>query len=168
MDAASGRYLTYRELSGRVAARAAALGRARVLVFLFTRNTLDAVLWFLGARAASHPVALLDAGLSDDLAASLIERYRPQVVLGRRVGNAAYTERANGEYRLQGRELPLHPELGVLLSTSGSAGSPKVERLSAANVESNAVAISESLSLTRIERAFAYLPLRYSYGMSDP
>jgi acyl-CoA synthetase (AMP-forming)/AMP-acid ligase II len=166
IDAASGRHLTYHELSGAVTARAAALGRERSLVFLFTRNTIDAVLWFLGARAASHPVALLDADLDDVLASALIERYRPHVVLGRPVTNKAYTKHADGGYRLPGRELPLHPRLGVLLSTSGSTGSPKFVRLSASNVESNASAIAESLGLTRAERAFAHLPLHYSYGMS--
>ncbi len=166
VDAASGRQLTYQELSGAVAARAAALGRERSLVFLFTRNTIDDVLWFMGARAASHPVALLDAELNDDLAFQLIERYRPHLVLGRRVTNEAYIKNADGGYRLPGRELPLHPDLSVLLSTSGSTGSPKFVRLSASNVENNASAIAESLGLTRAQRAFAYLPLHYSYGMS--
>jgi acyl-CoA synthetase (AMP-forming)/AMP-acid ligase II len=60
----------------------------------------------------------------------------------------------------------LHPELAVLLTTSGSTGSPKLVRLRARNLESNARAIAEYLGLGPGERAVQSLPMHYSYGLS--
>jgi len=54
----------------------------------------------------------------------------------------------------------------LLLTTSGSTGSPKLVRLSAKNLQSNAAAIAEYLGLTREERAITVLPMNYTYGLS--
>jgi acyl-coenzyme A synthetase/AMP-(fatty) acid ligase len=60
----------------------------------------------------------------------------------------------------------LHPELAVMLSTSGSSGSPKLVRLSYRNLQANAEAIAEYLSIGPEDRSIAHLPLHYSYGLS--
>ena len=60
----------------------------------------------------------------------------------------------------------LHPDLAVLMSTSGSTGSAKAVRLSAGNVESNAVAIADALGLRFDDVAITSLPLHYCYGLS--
>lgn len=60
----------------------------------------------------------------------------------------------------------LHPELRLLLSTSGSTGSPKLVRLSAANLQSNAEAIAAYLRLRTDDVALTTLPLDYCYGLS--
>lgn len=60
----------------------------------------------------------------------------------------------------------LHPDLAVLLSTSGSTGSPKLVRLSRANLVSNADAIVAALSITPADRAVTSLPLHYCFGLS--
>jgi acyl-CoA synthetase (AMP-forming)/AMP-acid ligase II len=54
----------------------------------------------------------------------------------------------------------------LLLSTSGTTGSPKFVRLSRRNVESNAQAIAGYLGLRPSERAITSLPLHYAYGLS--
>jgi acyl-CoA synthetase (AMP-forming)/AMP-acid ligase II len=53
----------------------------------------------------------------------------------------------------------LHPDLAVLMSTSGSTGSAKAVRLSVGNVESNAVAIADALGLRFDDVAITSLPL---------
>lgn len=60
----------------------------------------------------------------------------------------------------------IHPDLALLLSTSGSTRSPKLVRLSHHNVLSNAHAIAEGLSLTPEDRGITSLPLHYTYGLS--
>jgi acyl-coenzyme A synthetase/AMP-(fatty) acid ligase len=68
-----------------------------------------------------------------------------------------------GEYRAA---VELHPDLAMLLPTSGSTGSPKVVRLSGVNLESNAHAIAEALRLRGCDRAITSLSPAYSYGLS--
>ncbi len=77
--------------------------------------------------------------------------------------------RIDGRWRTEhlcGSDEPLHPNLSVLLSTSGSTGGCKAVRLSAANIAANARSIAEYLDLGADDRACLVLPLHYSYGLS--
>jgi acyl-CoA synthetase (AMP-forming)/AMP-acid ligase II len=118
---------------------------------------VDTVVHYLAALEAGHAVLLVDAGLDGELLAALIDRYRPGFVAG--PGSAV-------ERRATGDQPPPHPDLAVLLSTSGTTGSPKLVRLSAANIEANASSIAEYLEIGPGERAIASLPFHYSYGLS--
>ena len=60
----------------------------------------------------------------------------------------------------------LHPDLALLLSTSGSTGSPKLVRLSHGNLLANAAGIASALDLTAADRGITSLPLHYCYGLS--
>ncbi len=143
----------YAELADRVEERAHRLGGRRRLVLLECRNDVETVVTYLAALHGRHPVLLVGADChSDELRAT----YRPEVV-------------ARGA-RLEISEVELspdlHPDLAVLLSTSGSTGSPKLVRLSHENLRSNADAIAEYLHLTADDRAATSLPLQYCYGLS--
>jgi hypothetical protein len=54
----------------------------------------------------------------------------------------------------------------LLLTTSGSTGSPRLVRLSHENVASNAAAIADYLGLGESDRGVLNLPLHYCYGLS--
>ncbi|NQU86495.1 MAG: AMP-binding protein, partial [Mariniphaga sp.] len=60
----------------------------------------------------------------------------------------------------------LHNELALLLTTSGSTGSPKLVKLSYKNILSNAKSISEYLQIDKSERPITALPMHYSFGLS--
>lgn len=108
---------------------------------------------YLAALHAGHAVILLEGGADP---AQVIERYDPRyVVHGGRVTT-----------RDGAAPAALHPDLALLLSTSGSTGSPKLVRLTAENLRSNALAIVDYLRLDAAERAVASLPIPYSYGLS--
>lgn len=63
-------------------------------------------------------------------------------------------------------ESPVSDKLSVLLTTSGSTGSPKLVRLSKENLMSNALSIVEYLNITANERPVTGLPMYYSFGLS--
>jgi acyl-coenzyme A synthetase/AMP-(fatty) acid ligase len=69
-------------------------------------------------------------------------------------------------HRHRGRHHRLHDDLALLLSTSGSAGSPKLVRLSRSNLVSNAAAIAEYLGIREADGAATTLPMSYCYGLS--
>ena len=60
----------------------------------------------------------------------------------------------------------LDERLGLLMSTSGSTGSPKLVRQSYENVRANTQSIGEYLGITPAERAITSLPMNYVYGLS--
>ena len=156
--------LTYAELDNRVAARRDELGGGRRLVMLACSNAVEPLVTYLAALSAGHPV-LLVAGDRNEPSQErhrleLIERYDPDVVFTPDGGAGHLEERRETSAHT------LHPELAVLLSTSGSSGSPKLVRLSRENILSNARSITAYLGLTPHDRAATALPMHYSYGLS--
>ena len=152
--------VTYDELAARVAEVGRRLGPVRRLVLLTAANEVDAVVAHLGALAAGH-VVLLVPGDEARHVDRWTEVYDPDVVVRRGPdGRWATTQRRTGSAHV------LHPELALLLSTSGSTGSAKLVRLSATGVQANAEAIADYLGLRDDDRAVTTLPMAYCYGLS--
>ncbi|MBZ9638414.1 AMP-binding protein [Streptomyces sp. PSKA30] len=152
--------LSYRELAEKVARMAARLGTHRRLVLLAGANTVDALVTYLAALAAGHPV-LLVPGDNDEAVKSLTAAYDPDVVV---------RADRSGQWQLDERRAlsahELHPDLALLLSTSGSTGSPKLVRLSYENLQANAESIATYLDIREADRAATTLPMHYCYGLS--
>ncbi|KAE8764966.1 non-ribosomal peptide synthetase [Georgenia thermotolerans] len=156
---ASGDVLSHGELRERIADLAAQLpdpAEGRRLVHLPLRPDLAVVTAYLATLAAGH-VALVTA--DGARAAGIVDRYRPDIVLTGRPGSPFEVVSPDPGHLL-------HPDLALLLSTSGSTGSPKLVRLSHRNLTSNAAAIAEALRLTAADRAITSLPLHYCFGLS--
>ncbi|HEY9236143.1 MAG TPA: AMP-binding protein [Phenylobacterium sp.] len=134
------------------------IGVERRLIFLEARNDSASIAAYLACLRGAHPVYLF--GRSDSARAEILaERYQPNAILRVRDGLTEVEWRRRAPHQL-------HPELRVLLSTSGSTGSPKFVKLSELNIQSNAEAIAEYLNLTGEDRAATSLNFNYSYGMS--
>jgi acyl-coenzyme A synthetase/AMP-(fatty) acid ligase len=155
------RTITYRDLADRVEQVVARLGPTRRLVLLVGANTVDAIVVYLAALAAGHPL-LLVPGDKPDAIAALIDAYRPDVV-ARPAGGLA---RWDVEECRTGSGHTIHPDLALLLSTSGSTGSPKLVRLSHTNVQANAASIATYLGIRDTDRAATTMPMHYCYGLS--
>ncbi|MDF9278238.1 AMP-binding protein [Arthrobacter sp. EH-1B-1] len=156
-----GETFSYRDLAERVEALADRLGPDRRLVLLAATNTLDSVVAYLAALSAGHPVILVP-GDKPSAVDSLRSTFDPDVVIDSGGGNG--TPRIREIRAITSHEL--HPDLALLLSTSGSTGSPKLVRLSHRNLEANAAAIAEYLRIGPADRAVTTLPLSYCYGLS--
>ena len=149
------RTITYGELLDEVDARAEALGlHDPSVVVLGGETSLDWVLCYLALLAGRH-VPLLAAGEPD----RLVESWTPAAVVHADCGGWSIDRRRNTRPEL-------HPDLALLMSTSGSTGSPKLVRLSHENVVANARSIGEFQQLTPDDRGITTLPLHYSFGLS--
>lgn len=150
-----GSQYTYKEIQQLVKAWRQRLPLQRALVLLKVRNDLDTALAYLACLQAGHPLMLIDADLAPALSQSLLDTYRPNFVI-----DGKLLKNHNPE------TVQLHPELALMLSTSGSTGSPKLVRLSYDNVQANADSIISYLRLTAMEVAITTMPLHYSFGLS--
>ena len=148
------RVVDHDELSELVTRRSRALGARRRLVLLQGGNDLELVVTYLAARQGRHPVILS----APDASAGLIDRYRPDIVVATSPSGIELERRNGGT--------AVHPDLALLLSTSGSTGAPKLVRLSHANLDANAASIAEFQGLTAGDRGITSLPLHYCYGLS--
>ena len=154
------RPVSYADLADLVAERARSLGAdGRRLVLIACENSLDALVTYLAALHGGH-VPLLAPGDRDQHLDRLVDAWDPDVVAGRSRAGWVVRERRTGTVHT------LHDDLALLLTTSGSTGSPKLVRLSHANLHSNAEAIAESLDVRPDDRAMTSLPMHYCYGLS--
>jgi acyl-coenzyme A synthetase/AMP-(fatty) acid ligase len=60
----------------------------------------------------------------------------------------------------------INDDLALLLTTSGSVGSPKLVRLSYENISSNMKSIAHYLKISNGDRSITTLPMNYSFGLS--
>ncbi|SDZ40934.1 Acyl-CoA synthetase (AMP-forming)/AMP-acid ligase II [Amycolatopsis xylanica] len=169
IDVSSGRTLTGDELVTAITAQATALGELPSgVLFARTAVDLDSVLRYLGAFESGRAIALIDPALDADVLIGLIARFNPAAVLAAPDAEppAGYTARDGHWVRDAKIGIHPHPDLAVLLPTSGSTGNPKLVKLSRDAVLSNATAIAEVLGIDADEVAPTSLPLHYSYGLS--
>jgi acyl-coenzyme A synthetase/AMP-(fatty) acid ligase len=156
VDVRADRSWTYAELAADVLHRAAAIpSRRKSLVACLCRPDAQSAIAYLGAMAAGHAVMMLDGAADRDAIDRLLNLYQVEFLLD-----------GDGCERLHVSDGPIDDELAVLLSTSGSTGSPKYVRLSRHNVDANAAQIVQILDIDGDERAVQALPLHYSYGLS--
>lgn len=153
--------ISYRQLAQRVEAVADRLGSERRLVLLSATNDVDCLVAYLAALSGGHPVILVP-GDKASAPEAIRTAFDPDVILAAGDGNGRPDIR---EIRPVSAH-DLHPDLALLLSTSGSTGSPKLVRLSHRNLEANAASIAEYLRISPQDRAVTTLPLSYCYGLS--
>ena len=154
-----GTVVSYRELafhSDSLFFRPGAPITPRTLIAIECENVLPSVAGYLGALRRGFPALLIDAGLDRPLRDSLYARY-----------GITHLLKANGVWQTKGSTTPdVHPDLALLLSTSGSTGSAKLVRLSLRNLQANAESIADYLVVSCEERPITTLPMHYSYGLS--
>ncbi len=175
IDGATGERLNYADLRARVDRFADRLRqRTKPLIFLLARNTAEGLAAYLSVLNAGGVVALIDADLAPSLLDRLVAAYQPDWIAGHAqppspdgYGEAGALDSLSLLRRRHAPEAaPIHPDLAVLLATSGSTGDPKFVRLSHRNLQANAEAIAQYLALTPDDRPITTLPFAYSYGLS--
>ena len=169
-----GNRITYGEFEKIYEERSKFLEEGR-LAFLYCRNTVGAVLYYRSCLRNHVVPLLLEPRMDRELLRTLIGTYEPDYLIGMPEdltgtdGTVLEGSECFG-YQLAKRDAKrktgLNPELALLLTTSGSTGSPKLVRQSRKNVTSNAESIAEYLELDPTERPITTLPMNYTYGLS--
>lgn len=170
---ADGSICSYRELSNLVQTLTARL-QARTVVLCLTRNVKNGIAGYLACINSRAVPILFDHQTSIPALLKIIETYRPRFIWTPSSESDAFpgfaTSLSLEDYTLlesrAPEQVPLHGDLGLLLTTSGSTGSPKLVRISYQNLLSNTQSIIEYLGLTSSERTITTLPFSYSFGLS--
>lgn len=152
---ADGSQFSYLELAERADRLASSWKRPGSLIFLQCRNDLASLTAYLAALRHGHTLLLLPSSFNPSNLRRLFDAYRPE--------HALTTPLV--ETNTKSVEQP-DPRAALLLSTSGSTGSPKQVCLSRDNLQANAEAIVQYLEIDADERPITSLPMHYSYGLS--
>lgn len=152
-----------------------ATGGKRVLAFCLCQNNIPSLAGYISMLQNGIVPVMLDANKDSDLLLKLFHHYRPQLIwcpsrlaplFDKGVSILSFGDYSLFECSHGAEGVALHPDLALLLTTSGSTGSPKLVRLSYKNVQSNAESIAWYLNITADERPITSLPMYYSYGLS--
>lgn len=163
--------ITYQELVTGADRLAAQIGK-RCLVFLACRNVEESVVGYVSCMRNNIVPVMISADIDAALFEHLMESYHPAFLWvpseeNKFHGKVIYQD---GNYCLKKTELEedyeLGEELALLLTTSGSTGSPKLVRQTWKNIESNTNSIVSYLNILSTDRAITTLPMNYTYGLS--
>ena len=146
----------------------------RCLVFNLCKNELGSLVGYAGFLNAHIVPLMLKADLDEGLLRKLIEKYKPDYIhtpadMVERFSDCKCVYQNLGYALLKTKfdcVYPLHDDLALLLTTSGSTGSPKLVRQSYRNIEANTASIVQYLGLKKSERTITTLPMNYTYGIS--
>ena len=148
---------------------------SRDLIFVLCRNAIGCVLGYVGFLNASIVPVMLSGEIPEEQLLELLKLYTPNYLW------------IPSEHKIRGYETEIiyekygykllkstgnpnkanmYDELALLLTTSGSTGSPKFVRQSYDNILANAKSIVSYLELNETERPITTLPMNYTYGLS--
>ncbi|MCA3238982.1 MAG: AMP-binding protein [Curvibacter sp.] len=170
---ADGAACTYRSLADRVGELSGRL-RQRSVALCLTRNTVDGVVGYVACMNSGVVPILMDYQTVTPALLKMVATYRPRYIWAPEAHSDLFPgylreHHLEGFYLLQrttGDDAPLHDDLGLLLTTSGSTGSPKLVRIAYRNLLANTRSIIEYLGVTGAERSISTLPFSYSFGLS--
>lgn len=148
-------------------------GCARNVVVLLCDRSPETVIAYTGALRAGLVPLLLDGAAAPAAIARTLQAYRPAYLFSpTSVAPEGFVPLAKiGATGMlfavkQGTETALHPDLTLLIPTSGSTGDPKSVRITGRNLQSCTDAICGYLAMADDRVAVSLLPLHYSYGLS--
>lgn len=169
----SGVCLSYQELDI-CAEQIGAAVLKRTLVFSFCSNSIGSVAGYVAFLKNKVVPLLLKADIEKELRDNLIYVYQPSYLYMPKEMRIDFAEypcvwEGWGYCLLKTNyfaKIKLYSELALLLTTSGSTGSPKLVRQSYGNIQANAESIVKYLELDVTERPITTLPMNYTYGLS--
>ncbi len=138
------------------------------------RNTVGAISGYAALINRGYPMLPLSAELAPEKRKELMKIYRPGLMLVPKELRGSFMAMKEliefGDYILlktnyRDRFL-LNPQLGQLITTSGSTGSAKFVRQSKENLRFNAAAFAAAFQVSSAEKTITSLPLQYTYGLS--
>ena len=128
---------------------------SKLLIMLVASNSVNSVVYYLAALQLRHTIWWIDKSIDQDRLQQRQQHYSVNLLIN------------NGVIQLVNSEpVALHDDLALLITTSGSTGSPTLVRLSYQNINSNCTAICQALALQADDMTITTLPLQYSFGLS--
>lgn len=147
--------------------------KERSLVFCLCENTVGSLCGYYSFIYNGIVPLMLDASIDKELLSNLIKIYEPNylwindsLLFLYSDYEVKFSECNYSLVHLSDKTVELNDQLALLLTTSGSTGSPKLVRLSYENIKTNAESIVTYLNLSFEDRPITSLPMHYSYGLS--
>ena len=167
----AGTRVTYGELKEDCLRWEDAIG-SRNMILLLADRSIETVRFYYAMMGSKNVPLIIDKNSNIEFIRGYCDNYKPQYIWMDRKqrellqGAAVYETDDHMLVKTEFDRYPMHEELAVLLTTSGSTGNSKIVRLSYRNLLENAIASVEALHSVPGQKSILALPLHYSYGMA--
>ena len=144
----------------------------RAVVFCLCENNIGAFAGFFAFIENKAVPLLLPEKINRDMLSQLLDIYTPAYIWCREAVAEEFDYSCVSEaygyklLRTGNEKYPLNDDLALLLTTSGSTGSPKLVRHSYKNITENPKNVAMFFQITSDCRAMADLPIHYTMGLS--
>jgi long-chain acyl-CoA synthetase len=141
------------------------------LIFAYIDNTVESISVFWSFMRGNYSMALLSPSITEHFKNELEQLYKPSIIYDKTRNEILKYEiksckGVNYFKSIEDFDIVIHPKIKLLISTSGTTGSPKFVKLSEENLLSNANSICEYLPINASDVTPLNLPVFYSYGLS--
>lgn len=144
----------------------------RELVFVLSSNKAGSLAGFLSLYDNKDVCLLLSSHIDRGLLDALFTTYHPSYMwmpneMVEELGYEAVYTAYDFTLCKTGQKAPeMNPDLSMLMTTSGTTGSPKLVRHKYGNIESNAKNVAEVFGWTPGDRGIIDLPMQYTMGLN--
>lgn len=144
----------------------------RCVVFILCENTSGAMTSLCVCESSNLIPLVISAAIDQELLNNLIQIYRPSYIFAPKNTDKSFEKEIIWEKldymacKTQLSPYPINAKLSLLMTTSGSTGSPKLVRYKYGNLESNAKNASVAFRLKKDDRALCDLPIHYTMGLN--
>ena len=168
------KFITYSELLLETKKISKKLPNKKKLVFLLGKNNLETIIGYISFVNKGYAVVLLDFKINNIFLKNLISIYKPSYIFCEKekvVNKNIYKPILKFKtYILYERKIIIgtiiNKDLMLLMSTSGTTGSPKFVKQSYSNILSNTQEIIKYLDIKSKDTTITSLPISYVYGLS--
>ncbi|MFD2207932.1 AMP-binding protein [Kiloniella antarctica] len=146
------------------------------LIFLQATNSCFSAATALALLSSNNTICLLDPSLESEIFEKYRSTFSPDVIISDQLTNTpivGYNRKPHPNSQKlyicsikENTQRKIPAQLRAILPTSGSTGSMKFVKLSEENLSVNSQDICNSMQISATDRAYAHLPLHYSYGLS--
>lgn len=142
------------------------------LIFIYSDNQLHSVEVFLNFLRAEYTISMMSAQLNSEFKIHLEQNYSPLYIYDPQrseIGGYIKEQVSENIYlfrKKQPVEYNIHPDIKLLLSTSGTTGTPKLVKLSDENMVQNAYSILEYMPVKPEDVIPLNVPIIFVYGLS--
>lgn len=144
----------------------------RCVIFILCENSIGAVSAFIASIENRVVPLMINSDIEDTLLESFIDTYKPAYIWMPDNMASRFSDSKIGEFfgyalvSLDNEIYDIYDDLSLLLTTSGSTGSPKLVRHSYENVRATASNVASAFELQNDEMAMISLPINFTQGLS--
>lgn len=145
---------------------------SRSIIFNLCKNTVGSVIGYLGIVEKKAVPVMLNSKIDKELLDNLLETYKPAYLWIPKENTENYPYEKVYELfdyvllKTDNEIYPINDKLQLLMTTSGSTGSPKLVRYKKGNLEANAKNVALAFGWTSEERPVCDLGMQYTMGLN--